>query len=104
MNELNENELAKVAGGAVSYDDLKNTVHTCPFCLGHNVSGGVGDSYNGKKTGWMACYSCGYSYEVYFDADGDYKEATDIYTKRWIDKERKLHTQEGFPDVQALWK
>lgn len=103
MKELKDKILEKVVGGAATYEELKTMVHTCPFCLQHSASGGVGDTYEGRGTAWMYCKNCGRQFEVYTDENAVYENATDVYTKRGVSKDGKLIEPAYFPDVQALW-
>lgn len=104
MNEIRDNELEKVTGGAATRDELVAMVHTCPFCLSKRVTGGLIGEYNGAVTGWMCCPDCGRTFEVYCNETAVYENATDIYTKRWIDKGGKKIETTDFPDVQSLWE
>ena len=102
MKELNDKIMNEVTGGAATHQEVYDMVHTCPFCLGHNVGGGLADTKT--MTGWWYCRNCKHQYEVYLDENAVYENATDVYTKRGVDTDGKLIEPKDFPDVQALWR
>ena len=102
MKELNDKTMNEVTGGAATHDEVFAMVKTCPFCLGHNVTAGLGDTKT--MTGWWSCRDCKHQYEVYLDENAVYENATDVYTKRSVDPDGNLMGKEFFPDVQALWR